>query len=174
MTSHAANPDRRREDWLTPDGEPVQRPTHVLAHLSDTHLTAAGIRYNGVLDADAALERAVAVLRDAVRAGRHLDAVVVSGDLTDTGDPDAYRRLETALGRIAGDRPTPPVIIFATGNHDVRRPRQSCTCRIGSSLSRCRRCRWNMLRTSWLPVAKMIMGGVGRSPATVSYTHLTL
>ena len=120
MTSHAANPDRRREDWLTPDGEPVQRPTHVLAHLSDTHLTAAGIRYNGVLDADAALERAVAVLRDAVRAGRHPDAVVVSGDLTDTGDPDAYRRLETALGRIAGDRPTPPMIIFATGNHDVR------------------------------------------------------
>jgi len=76
--------DRRRDDWLTSDGQSVDYPTHILAHLSDTHLTSAGIRYNGVIDADAALDRAVAVLRAAVADGRRIDAVVVSGDLTDS------------------------------------------------------------------------------------------
>ncbi len=120
MTPDGTTHDRRRDDWLTPDGVPVEFPTHLLAHLSDTHLTSVGIRYNGVIDADAALDRAVAVLRAAVATGRHLDAVVVSGDLADSGDPDAYRRLEAALGRIALDRGAELPLIFATGNHDVR------------------------------------------------------
>lgn len=107
--------DGRFDDWLTPDGTWPERPTHVLAHLSDTHLTSAGVRYNKVLDADAALERAVAVLRDSVAQGRRLDAVVLSGDLTDTGDPAAYGRLAAAVGTLAG-----PIPIFATGNHDIR------------------------------------------------------
>lgn len=100
--------------WSTPDGTPPEHPGYVLAHLSDTHLTAAGVRYNQVLDADAALDRAVAVLRAARADGRRLDAVVLSGDLTDTGDPDAYRRLRDAVEPIGV--PT----IYATGNHDVR------------------------------------------------------
>ncbi len=101
-------------DWLTPDGVPADVPTHVIAHLSDTHLTAAGTRYNGTLDADAALHRAVAVLQEAVGTGRRLDAVVLSGDLTDTGDPDAYRRLSAAVAGIDA------VPIFTVGNHDIR------------------------------------------------------
>jgi 3',5'-cyclic AMP phosphodiesterase CpdA len=108
----------RYDSWLTPDDAALQRASHVIAHLSDTHLTSAGVRYNGVLDADAALDRAVAVLSDAVAAGRRIDAVVVSGDLTDTGDPAAYARLAAAVGSIGGS--TGPVPIFATGNHDVR------------------------------------------------------
>jgi Icc protein len=106
----------RYDGWLTPDGVTPDRPTHVIAHLSDTHLTSAGIRYNGVLDSDAALQRAVAVLRTAVEAGRQLDAVVLSGDLTDSGDPAAYRRLTNAVGSIGAGL----VPIYATGNHDVR------------------------------------------------------
>jgi 3',5'-cyclic AMP phosphodiesterase CpdA len=111
--------EQRYDDWQTPDGSDPDRATHVLAHLSDTHLTSPGVRYNGVLDADAALDRAVAVLRDAAAGGRQLDAVVLSGDLTDTGDPTAYRRLAGAVESIA----TPgnaPLTIYATGNHDVR------------------------------------------------------
>jgi 3',5'-cyclic AMP phosphodiesterase CpdA len=100
--------------WSTPDGTPPEHPSYVIAHLSDTHLTAAGVRYNQVLDADAALQRAAAVLRAARSDGRRLDAVVLSGDLTDTGDPDAYRRLREAVEPIGV--PT----IYATGNHDVR------------------------------------------------------
>ena len=43
-----------------------------------------------------------------------MDVVVVSGDLTDSGDPDAYRRLRATLDPLA------PAVIYATGNHDVR------------------------------------------------------
>ena len=49
-------PNTRYDDWLTPDGITPERPTHVIAHLSDTHLTSAGVRYNGVLDSDAGTE----------------------------------------------------------------------------------------------------------------------
>jgi 3',5'-cyclic AMP phosphodiesterase CpdA len=46
---------------------------------------------------------------------------VLSGDLTDTGDPDAYARLAAALGSLAGSgTASGPAPIFATGNHDVR------------------------------------------------------
>ena len=48
-------PEPRDDEWLTPDGTAPERPTHVIAHLSDTHLTSAGVRYNKVLDADAGL-----------------------------------------------------------------------------------------------------------------------
>jgi len=118
--SEAVNlPDTRWDDWLTPDGNAPDRPTHVIAHLSDTHLTSAGVRYNQVLDSDAALERAVAVLRESAAGGRQLDAVIVSGDLTDSGDPAAYQRLAAAIESISAgpDRPQP---IFVTGNHDIR------------------------------------------------------
>jgi 3',5'-cyclic AMP phosphodiesterase CpdA len=100
--------------WSTPDGTPPEHPSYVIAHLSDTHLTAPGVRYNPVLDADAAVDRAAAVLRAAQADGRRLDAVVLSGDLTDSGHPDAYRRLRAAI------EPLGCPAIYATGNHDVR------------------------------------------------------
>ncbi len=116
--------DERRDGWLTPGRAPAERPTHVIAHLSDTHLTAPGVAYNGVLDADAALDRTVAVLRTAIGEGRRLDAVVVSGDLTDSGDPSAYRRLAASLATLtepeSAATDASPVAVYATGNHDVR------------------------------------------------------
>jgi Icc protein len=115
MTEAGDPNDTRYDGWQTPDDDLAERVSHVIAHLSDTHLTSAGVRYNGVLDADAALDRAVAVLAAAVAAGRRIDAVVVSGDLTDTGDPVAYHRLAAAVAAQAG-----PIPVFATGNHDVR------------------------------------------------------
>jgi 3',5'-cyclic AMP phosphodiesterase CpdA len=121
MTNGATNRtavDPRYDDWRTPDDAEPERAGHVIAHLSDTHLTSAGVRYNGVLDADAALGRAVAVLAAAVAGGRRIDAVVLSGDLTDTGDPAAYARLAAAVGSIGGS--PAPIPIYATGNHDVR------------------------------------------------------
>ena len=98
----------------TPDGEPAEVPEFTIAHLSDTHLTPIGIRYNGRIDADAALASVAEQLRIAAGNGYRFDAVVASGDLTDTGDPDAYRRLRAAL------EPLGVPLIFATGNHDVR------------------------------------------------------
>lgn len=98
----------------TPDGERAEVADFTLVHLSDTHLTAAGARYNGVIDADAALAAVVGQLRLAVTHGHRFDAVVASGDLADTGDPDAYRRLRNALEPIGAP------LILAVGNHDVR------------------------------------------------------
>ena len=101
-------------DAATPDGEPPEVAGLVIAHLSDTHLTSPGTSYNGVIDAYAALEGVVAVLREAVRRGAGPDLIVVSGDLTDSGDPPAYRHLAETL------RPLAERVMFATGNHDIR------------------------------------------------------
>lgn len=108
----------RYQTWQTPDGSMPDRATHVLAHLSDTHLTSAGVSYNKVLDSTAAMTRALDVLRQSIADGRTVDAVVFSGDLTDTGDPDAYRRIAAAVDELGGD--PPPASIYATGNHDLR------------------------------------------------------
>jgi 3',5'-cyclic AMP phosphodiesterase CpdA len=98
----------------TPDGLPAEVPDLVLAHLSDPHLTSAGVLYNGSIDPQAALDRVAATLRRATADGRGPDVIVVSGDLTDSGDPDAYRRLGATLDPLA------PAVVYATGNHDVR------------------------------------------------------
>ena len=84
------------------------RPTHVIAHLSDTHLTSAGVRYNRVLDSDAALRpggrRAGGRRRRRPAAGR--------GGGVRRPDrhrrPDAYARLAAALGVHARVRRRPP------------------------------------------------------------------
>ena len=98
----------------TPDGLPAETPDLVIAHLSDPHLTSTGVLYNGVIDPQQALDRVAAVLNQARLDGRGPDLVVVSGDLTDSGDPDAYRRLRSTIGGVA------PHVIYATGNHDLR------------------------------------------------------
>lgn len=85
-----------------------------IAHLSDTHLTSAGVAYNARVDADAALNRVAQVLLQATRDGAGPDVIVLSGDLTDSGDPEAYRRLVAAV------QPLAPIVIYATGNHDLR------------------------------------------------------
>lgn len=98
----------------TPDGEAAEVPEHVIVHLSDTHLTSTGVLYNNVIDPAAALSKVTDALARTAAEGRGPDIIVVSGDLTDSGDPDAYRRLSAAL------EPLAPHIIYATGNHDVR------------------------------------------------------
>jgi len=99
----------------TPDGLDPEVPRLTIAHLSDTHLTSRGVRYNGVVDPQAALDRVAGVLARASAEGRGPDVVVVSGDLTDSGDPEAYGRLRITLSGLA------PLVVYATGNHDVRR-----------------------------------------------------
>lgn len=101
-------------DLPTPDELPAEVPDLVIAHLSDTHLTSRGVLYNQVIDPAGALAGAASVISRANTEGRGPDIIVVSGDLTDSGDPDAYHRLHDVLGPLA------PQVIYATGNHDVR------------------------------------------------------
>lgn len=85
-----------------------------IVHLSDTHLLAAGALLGGAWDATAGLDRLLARLE---RLGS-ADAIVVTGDLTDLGEPDAYRALAAAVEPVAerlGAR-----LIWVAGNHDER------------------------------------------------------
>jgi 3',5'-cyclic-AMP phosphodiesterase len=88
---------------------------HVVAHVSDTHLLAAGAPLGGVADTVTALERTTAQL---ARLGGTLDAIVVTGDVTDLGEPDAYYRTRSALEPLAGA--TGAELIWVMGNHDER------------------------------------------------------
>ncbi|WP_157970455.1 metallophosphoesterase family protein [Nakamurella deserti] len=99
---------------MTPDGEPPEVAGHTIVHLSDCHLTSTGVLYNGVVDPEVTLAAVVAELRRGQANGHRFDAIVLSGDLTDTGDPDAYRRLRAAV------EPLGVPLVYATGNHDVR------------------------------------------------------
>ena len=83
-----------------------------LLHLTDTHIAAHGAPHFGV-DTCAALR---SVLDRAERS--HPDVVVVSGDVSDDGGVDSYRRV-SAMVREWADREGASVI-WPMGNHDRR------------------------------------------------------
>jgi Icc protein len=90
-------------------------PDHFLLHLSDTHLLADGGRLYDQVDSAAHLTELFAAVE--ASAGRP-DAIIISGDLADKGEPEAYARLrsivEPAAARL-GSR-----VIWVMGNHDDR------------------------------------------------------
>lgn len=81
--------------------------SHMIAQITDCHLLAeAGERLHG-LDPDESLARVLEVVR-----ASSPEVVVASGDLTETGAPDAYRRLKVLLQTL--DCP----VACLPGNHD--------------------------------------------------------
>lgn len=92
-------------------------PTHVVAHLSDTHLLAGGALLGGVVDTAQHLRDALARLELAAPAA---DALVVSGDCTDLGEPEAYALLRELVEPVAERMGA--TIVYAAGNHDERAP----------------------------------------------------
>ncbi|WP_223625486.1 phosphodiesterase [Microbacterium sp. EST19A] len=89
--------------------------SHVLIHVSDPHFLAGGARLGGRYDVEATLARTLAAIRAV-----HPDpaAIVITGDLADLGEPDAYRRLRAAVEPVAAELGAP--IIWVAGNHDER------------------------------------------------------
>ncbi|MDI7864503.1 phosphodiesterase [Rhizobiaceae bacterium n13] len=81
-----------------------------IVHVSDAHLVPAGERLLG-LDPLARLE---VCLADIERHHADAAAVVITGDLSETGAPDTYRALRTALSR------TRLPVRLLMGNHDNR------------------------------------------------------
>lgn len=90
-------------------------PTHVIAHLSDTHFLGGSRPLYGKVDTDRTVIAALAQLE---RSETRPAAIVITGDLTDLGEADAYERLrdlvEPAAERM-GSR-----VIWVMGNHDER------------------------------------------------------
>ncbi|MDR2997017.1 MAG: phosphodiesterase [Microbacterium sp.] len=89
--------------------------SHTIIHLSDPHLLAGRARHAGGADSDANLARTLQAVR---RVHPAPSAIVVTGDLADFGEPDAYRRLRAALEPVASDLGCP--IVWVAGNHDER------------------------------------------------------
>jgi Icc protein len=90
---------------------------HVIAHLSDTHFLADGAPLGGTADTVAHLDQAV---RQLGRMTGSLDAILVTGDVTDLGEPDAYLRVREVLEPLA--EATGARLVWVMGNHDEREP----------------------------------------------------
>jgi Icc protein len=99
-----------------PTSVPSNVPTHVLAHLSDTHFRAGGAPLHGV-DTVTNLQRALQRLEESEIA---VDAIVHTGDIADLGELDAYERVR-AIVEPAAERLGCPVV-WVAGNHDIRGP----------------------------------------------------
>ena len=91
------------------------RPNHFLLHLSDTHLIAGDGDLYGAVDSAARLTQ---IIDDIEASGARPEAIVVTGDVADKGEPGAYARvrqiIEPAANRIGAQ------VIWAMGNHDER------------------------------------------------------
>lgn len=90
-------------------------PRHTLVHLSDTHLLAGNPPLGGRFDTARNLERMLGALE---RTGVRPDALVFTGDLTDLGEPEAYRALRDAVEPVAERLGAP--VVWVAGNHDER------------------------------------------------------
>jgi 3',5'-cyclic AMP phosphodiesterase CpdA len=92
------------------------RPDHFIVHLSDTHFVAGGEGlYGGTVDSETHLRQLFAEL-DA--SGARPEAIVITGDLADVGDPAAYEELKAIVEPAAlryGAQ-----VIWVMGNHDDR------------------------------------------------------
>lgn len=91
------------------------RPTHTLVQISDTHFTAGAAPLHGVVDCE---QKLCDVLDTLTATGVPVDALLLTGDLTDAGDPGAYRRLRELVEPTAAALGAP--VLWAMGNHDDR------------------------------------------------------
>jgi 3',5'-cyclic AMP phosphodiesterase CpdA len=91
------------------------RPDHFLLHLSDTHLLAGGSKLYGSVNVEARLAELFAEVE---ASGAQPEAIIVTGDLADKGEPGAYQLLRQIVEPVAtrlGAR-----IVWVMGNHDNR------------------------------------------------------
>nr|WP_201469516.1 metallophosphoesterase [Microbacterium hydrocarbonoxydans] len=92
-----------------------EQPSHVIIHVSDPHFLAGGAKLGGRYDVESNFARTLTAI-----AAVHPNptAIVVTGDLADLGEPDAYRRLRSAVAPVADSLGT--TVIWVAGNHDER------------------------------------------------------
>jgi 3',5'-cyclic AMP phosphodiesterase CpdA len=91
--------------------------THVIAHISDTHLLGGERKLFSRIDVAQNLTRVL----DRLRSGdQQIDALVFTGDLADVAEVDAYRWLrgqaEPAAAELGAE------LVWVMGNHDERAP----------------------------------------------------
>ncbi len=92
-------------------------PTHTLIQISDTHIVREDELLHGKIDSYATLRT---VLEQIEAAGTTIDALLLTGDLADSGDLAAYQRLRDLVEPVAARLGAP--VLYAVGNHDSRGP----------------------------------------------------
>ena len=92
-------------------------PRHVVAHLSDPHLLGGGALHYGVIDNAAHLRLALDRLAAVSPAPQ---ALVLTGDLADRAEPEAYATLRSIVEPAAAAMGA--VVVWTMGNHDERAP----------------------------------------------------
>ena len=85
----------------------------VIIQLSDLHIVADG-SLHGKVDSFEVLAGILARLEESGK----LDALLLTGDLADTGEPEAYRRLRSLVDAFALRTGVP--VMYLPGNHDDR------------------------------------------------------
>jgi 3',5'-cyclic AMP phosphodiesterase CpdA len=90
-------------------------PTHVIAHISDTHFLSGDRALHGAIATHTNLLRALAQLE---RSGTRPAAIVFTGDLADLAEPGAYRSLREMVEPVA--ERLGAQVIWGIGNHDER------------------------------------------------------
>ena len=91
------------------------RPDYVLLHISDTHLIGGAEPLYGAVNADGLLGELLEQLR---HCGLRPDAIIFTGDLTDKGEPAAYRKLRDVVEPFATELGSE--LVWVMGNHDNR------------------------------------------------------
>ena len=92
------------------------RPDHFVVHLSDTHFVAGGAGlYGGSVDSETHLRQLFSELDVS---GARPEAIIITGDLADAGDPIAYEELKAIVEPAALRYGA--TVIWVMGNHDDR------------------------------------------------------
>jgi Icc protein len=92
-------------------------PRFTIAHLSDVHLLAHGVKQYGVVVPEDGL---VLALERLSRLDPVPQALVFTGDLADKGQPEAYARLRGLVDPVAAAMGA--LVVWVIGNHDERAP----------------------------------------------------
>jgi 3',5'-cyclic AMP phosphodiesterase CpdA len=87
-----------------------------IVQLTDTHVVEPGQRAYGVVDTASALMMAVEHINGLANVTDGIDAVILTGDLTDHGTLEEYHHLVELLA------PLKPPVWAVPGNHDRREP----------------------------------------------------
>lgn len=91
------------------------RPGHFILHFSDTHLIAGDSSLYGDVDADRYLKQ---IFTEVIESGARPEAIVFTGDIADTGEPEAYTKILAMAEELSEQ--TGGKLIWVMGNHDDR------------------------------------------------------
>ncbi|MBD1318983.1 phosphodiesterase [Gordonia hankookensis] len=90
-------------------------PSHLILHLSDTHLVGDDGPLYGAVDSDVTLRQ---ILAEVEASHVRPNALLFTGDLADRGETAAYRKLRSIVDSVADS--IGAEVIWAIGNHDDR------------------------------------------------------